>query len=123
MRTDSEQHWRELILRRLHILTTLQVGWDGYRGLPVTTANASFALDILETCCRGEVPMPQLVPGTSGDLQLEWHGTRGDIELHLLRPHEVWAWHADAQTGRDGETVYLTNDFTLVARWVNSSQE
>ena len=37
--------------------------------------------------------------------------------------YAVVAWHADAQTGRDGETVYCTTDFTVVARWVNSSLE
>jgi hypothetical protein len=121
--TDSGQKWREPVIRRLNELAALQPGWDGYEGVPVTFENAYFAMQVLEACCRGDDPTPQIVPGTSGDLQIEWHLERGDIELHILGPNDVRAWHADENTGFDGEEVPLTNDFNMVLRWIRNLTE
>jgi hypothetical protein len=120
---DFGQRWREPVIRRLNELTALQPGWDGYEGVPVTFENAFFAMQVLEACCRGDDPTPQIVPGTSGDLQIEWHLERGDIELHILGPNDVRAWHAEENTGFDGEEVPLTNDFHIVLRWIRNLTE
>jgi hypothetical protein len=121
--TDSGQKWREPVIRRLNELTALQPGWDGYEGVSVTFESAYFAMEVLEACCYGDDPTPQIVPGTSGDLQIEWHLERGDIELHILGPNEVRAWHIDENTGFDGEEVSLTNDFNIVLRWIRNLTE
>ena len=120
---DSGQKWREPVIRRLNELTALRRGWDGYEGVPVTFENAYFAMQVLEACCRGDDPTPQIVPGTSGDLQIEWHLESGDIELHILAPNDVHTWHADENTGFEGEEVLLTNDFTAVVRWIKNLTE
>jgi hypothetical protein len=121
--TDSGQKWREPVIRRLNELTALQSGWDGYEGVPVSFQNAYFAMEMLDACCRGDAPPPQIVPGSNGDLQIEWHLERGDIELHILGPNDVRAWHANENTGFDGEEVPLTNDFTMVLRWIRNLTE
>lgn len=121
--TASEQQWREPVMRQLNALTALQGGWDGYQGVPVSCQHASVAMAILEACCRGDTPVPQLVPGSSGDLQIEWHLAGGDIELHIRGPKDVRAWHADHTTGIDGEAVPLTNDFTAVVTWIYNLME
>ena len=120
---DIGQKWREPVIRRLNELTALQLGWDGYEGIPVSFQNAYFAMEMLDACCRGDAPAPQIVPGSSGDLQIEWHLERGDIELHILGPNDVHAWHADENTGFDGEEVPLTNDFTAVVKWIKNLME
>jgi hypothetical protein len=121
--TDSGQKWREPVIKRLDELVALQPGWDGYEAVPVTFQNAYFAMEMLDACCRGDAPVPQIVPGTSGDLQIEWHLERGDIELHILAPNDVRAWYADENTGFDGEEVPLTNDFNIVIRWIENLTE
>lgn len=121
--TDSEQKWRDPVIRRLDELVALQPGWDGYKGVPVTFSNAYFAIEVLEACCRGDDPIPQIVPGTSGDLQIEWHLEKGDVELHILAPNDVHAWHFNENTGFEGEEVLLTNDFTAVVRWIENLTE
>ena len=122
--SDAGQKWREPVMKRLdELVTTLRPGWDGYNGIAVKFENAYFAMEMLDSCCRGNAPTPQIVPGTSGDLQIEWHLEKGDIELHVLAPNNVQAWHADEHTGPDGEELSLTTDFTTVVRWIENLTE
>jgi hypothetical protein len=65
-----------------------------------------------------DAPAPQIVPGSNGDLQIEWHTETIDIELHICAPYEVQAWRLTSSTGDDGEEINLTNDFTVVAGWL-----
>ena len=74
--------WREAVMNRLEELVRLEFGWDGYRGVPVTLENATFALRMLEAVCGPNAEAPQIVPGASGDLQIEWHSLKGDNRAH-----------------------------------------
>ena len=121
--TDLGQKWRTQVIKRLNELVALQPGWDGYEGGPVTFENAYFAMEVLDACCRSDDPTPQIVPGTSGDLQIEWHLEKGDIELHILAPNDVHAWHINENTESDGEELSLTTDFTTVVRWIENLTE
>ena len=116
--TDLDQSWREPVTKRLNELVKLQQGWDGYRGVAVTFENAFFAIEVLKVCCGLNTPTPQIVPGVSGDLQIEWHLENGDIELHIRAPYDVQAWHTDMNSGSEGKEILLTNDFAAVATWI-----
>ena len=100
--TNLGQKWREPVIKRLNELVRLQPGWDGYKGISVTFENAFFAIEVLNACCGVNAPTPQIVPGVSGDLQIEWHLEDSDIELHIRAPNDVQAWHADTNSGREG---------------------
>jgi hypothetical protein len=115
--------WRDAVLCHLDDLVKLPFGWDGYRAEPVRFWNASYALGLLEAVCGDDAPEPQIVPGSSGDLQIEWHTLRGDIELHIRAPNDVLAWHCDSTTGPEGEEVALTNDFLDVVGWIERLAE
>jgi hypothetical protein len=84
----------------------------------VSLENAAFALRMLEAVCGPDATPPQIVPGPSGDLQIEWHPMTGDIELHVLAPNRVHAWRQLVGGGEDGESLDLTIDFGIVANWV-----
>jgi hypothetical protein len=116
--TEPDQKWRPEVINRLQELLRLDEGWDGYNGQPISLLNAHFALRVLEATCSSRTSVPQIVPGTSGDLQIEWHTDRADIELHVRAPNDVFAWHRNASTGPDGEEVILTNNFIVVANWI-----
>ncbi|UYY60136.1 hypothetical protein [Sphingomonas sp. S2-65] len=103
-------------------LAALPRGWDGYRARPVSFDTAHFALNMLENICQEDAPAPQIIPGTAGDLQIEWHTENGDLELHVRSPNNVGAWFAPAGD-YEGNEVSLTNDFTDVARWVREVTE
>lgn len=102
----------------LNELTALPRGWDGYNAPAVSFDTANFALQMLEGISPAEAPAPQIVPGSAGDLQIEWHTDNGDIELHVRRPYAVEGWFVDAVAGGEGIERRFTNDFTEPAEWV-----
>ena len=104
---------------RLEELIRLKFGWDGYQGQPVRFETAVFALRVLESTWKAGTPPPEIVPGTSGDLQLEWHLEFGDVELHVHAPNRVTAWRRlVAETVPFEEEKSLSTDFSTVASWI-----
>jgi len=112
--------WSTGVLRQLNALVALPRGWDGYRAGPVRFDTANFALQLLESACGDETPCPQIIPGSDGDLQIEWHLPGGDVELHVAGPLRVSAW---SSIGGVEEHAALTNDFTVAAQWLCSLAE
>jgi len=112
--------WRASVKKRLEELIQLKHGWDGYQGIPVSLENVLFAFNMLEKICKWNTEAPQIVPGYSGDLQVEWHTLNGDLELHVEGPNKVNAWFWNIQDESDGEELLLKNDFSKVAEWVKA---
>lgn len=121
--SELDREWRDPVGKRLEELIRLEPGWDGYRGAPVSFEIAHFAVRMLEAACGLATPTPQLVPGSQGDLQIEWHTNQGDVELDVLAPNNVVAWRRNVSTGPDGEEIALTNDFSAVAIWIKELTE
>jgi hypothetical protein len=115
--------WGQDVRKRLEELIRLPVGWDGYSGVPVSLENAMFAWRMLEAVLGVAAASPQVVPGSSGDLQIEWHTLSGDVELHVQGPNRVHAWRRMADAVDDGEELKLTNDFATVAVWLKEITE
>lgn len=118
-----ERAWRSHVEKQLEELIRLEHGWDGYRGLPVSLETANFALRMLESICDDAVPTPNIVPGTNGDVQFEWHTEKGDVELHVRRANSVHAWRKTEQTGPDGEECELTFNFLPILSWLEDLSE
>ena len=112
----------ESVLARLRELRQLPYGWDGYRGVAVSYENAHFAAQVILQICGINAPAPSIVPGSSGDLQIEWHTLHGDLELHVVRPYEVHATISYADTDECKEKL-LTVDFSTAANWLLSITE
>lgn len=121
--TAATDGWRAVSKRRLDELTARSLGWDGYNGLPVSGATALFALEMLSTICDDATLAPQIVPGPDGDLQVEWHTLIGDVELHVVKPHQVDAWYSLAADEGDGISARLSNNFGVLAEWVKNITE
>jgi hypothetical protein len=117
---NSPASWLQPVIHRLELIR-LEHGWDGYNGSPVKFVNAVFALHVLESTCGPRSPVPQIVPGSSGDLQVEWHTLRGDVELHVKAPNDVLAWRS--KTDGSEEELALANDFSAIAAWINELGE
>jgi hypothetical protein len=82
-----------------------------------------FALQMLEAICTEETPAPAIVPGSSGELQIEWHTEQGDVELLVRAPNNVRAWRWSPNAGDDGDEVELRNDFYQAAMWIREVTE
>ena len=121
--SEPQRPWTEAVKNRLDELGRLPVGWDGYGGQPVSFSVANFALIILNGVCAAEANAPHIVPGTRGDIQLEWHTAEGDIELHITAPYRVHAWRKIARVDDDGEELNLSTDFTVVRNWLREFAE
>jgi hypothetical protein len=117
---EHSHSWQIDVTERLEALVRLQVGWDGYGGEPVRFDNANFALRMLNACCGPDAPTPQIVPGLCGDLQIEWHTNRVDIELHVRGPNDVSAWRRVSSPSLKEEELELTTDFAVVSDWITN---
>jgi hypothetical protein len=121
--SETNNLWQEIIIKRLEELIRLEHGWDGYQGTAVSLENVLFALNMLEKICKWNTEAPQIVPGYSGDLQVEWHTLNGDLELHVKGPNKVNAWYWSIKDESQGEELQLKNDFSKVAEWVKAITE
>lgn len=121
--TQVDGAWRDPAVQRLEELIRLEPGWDGYDGQPVSLANATFALRVLEATCNELVEAPQIVPGANGEIQMEWHTDQGDVEILVRAPYDVYAWRYVVGGDPDGQEVNLTNDFIQVAEWIQEVME
>ena len=120
---EPNHSWRPEVLKRLEALRDLKSGWDGYQAQPVALANIVFALNMLESTCPTEIPAPQIVPGVDGDLQIEWHTLKGDVELHVVTPNRVRGWRSIAGPTPREDELELTIEFSAVAAWVREITE
>ncbi|MBV8568259.1 MAG: hypothetical protein JO273_22675 [Methylobacteriaceae bacterium] len=114
--SDRSLAWADAAKNRLDHLCQLPVGWDGYGAGPVRFSVARFAYEMLRSICGPDTPPPSIVPGPSGDLQVEWHLESGDVELHVRAPNDVHAWRQAPDAGE--ECLDLRNDFTDLVRWI-----
>lgn len=122
--SEPERKWRKHVEERLKFLVEdLAPNWDGYGGRRVSLLNALFALRMLEATCGDDAPVPQIVPGHSGDLQIEWHTSLADVELHVQAPNHVHAWRKKCDERSDEEELQLDIDFLRVSEWIEELSE
>jgi len=110
--------WMADLQERLDEITSLPRGWDGYDGRPVSFNAALFAANLIERLFVAGVPSPDVVPGSDGTLQIEWHRNQYDIEIDVLGPYEVVAYRRNQRTGNEQE-LELQTDFTALAGWID----
>lgn len=119
---DTLSVWSEVVIARLDDLVKLEVGWDGYRGQPVSFSCACFAVSLLDRVCSARTAAPSIVPGSDGTLQLEWHQNGYDVEVDILAPNKVRAMRYNIETG-ETEEVDLQNNFAVVRNWIDELGE
>ncbi|MEZ5537659.1 MAG: hypothetical protein R3F02_18825 [Thiolinea sp.] len=112
---QNTSDWVVNLGERLNSLTSLPPNWDGYSGVPVSFDCAQFAANLIEQLYVDGVPAPQLVPGSDGTLQMEWHVNQFDIEIDILAPYDVTAMRYDLMSDTE-EELKLKTDFSVLAR-------
>ncbi len=112
--------WAVYAKRRFDEVCALEEGWDGYRGRRVKWQTADFTFRMLQSICAWDAPVPQIVPGSSGTLQVEWHLPHQTIELLVRAPYEVEAWREGDDLAE--EEVELSRDFRLVIGWLEDQE-
>lgn len=121
---EPDYSWRDSVVKHLEkLVRELPVGWDGYSAKPVSLLSANFALRMLDAICGSGADTPQIVPGLEGDLQLEWHTMKGDVELHVLGPNRVQGWRRLVGPIEREDELELGIEFSAVAEWVREITE
>ena len=114
---SPERKWQIEVQRQLLQYAKMEQGWDSYDALPVTWDAGMFALSILNDIMRPRTPIPQVVPSSSGGVQLEWHEKGIDLEIRVTGPYRCSLWFED-QTSRNGPPVSLdlTDDLSALLK-------
>ena len=115
---DALNPWIQRITTMLDELLKLKPGWDGYQGQPVPFATAVFALDVVKGACRSGTPRPDIMPGSGGDILMEWEHGAKLVHVHVRAPNDFTIYRRDDESGLEDE-MPLRNDVSRLASWLN----
>ena len=88
---------------RVQPLYRLEPGWDSYGARPLDRTIGEFAEELLTQLASDNlVPLPAVVPKSTGGLALEWHH-RGSELAFEVSPHSVVVYFFDPDSGREWE--------------------
>jgi hypothetical protein len=107
--------WLPEAFRDISELVCMPAGWDSYSAPSPRRDAGLFALEVLNRIMRPGTPSPQIVPSSSGGLQIEWHEKDIDLELHITAPYEMEFWFEDHRTNETLSTD-LSEDLSQLAR-------
>jgi len=99
LQTYDEQKQFIPVVQRLVRLLELKPNWDSYGARAIASQAAQRAVALLGIAASVGAPAPQIVPTSSGGLQLEWHQASVDLELEVHPSLEVYASYERYDTG------------------------
>lgn len=105
---DQTPNWLPAVYGRMQELMSLDIGWDGHNGQPVSRDIAGFAIEFLLQTMTTDGPPPQLVPLSYGGVQLEWHEKEIDLEIEVEAPNRIFVSFEDHQSGEEFEKEFST---------------
>ena len=104
--TGEEPKWFYPTLACFRKLLKLRAGWDSYRASVITNeAIAGAAKVLVHLQPPLEAPQPNVVPGSSGSVQLEWHKAGLDVEIHVSSAGNVTAFLSTEGGEYEFETI------------------
>ena len=118
----KKEDWLQELDEQILGLSNLPVGWDGYKGIPVTDSSTRFAKIILEQTFQPSLDAPELVPGSDGTLQIEWHQNQFDIEIEVLNDNRAIAARYDHRS-KKLEEIEVNTDYSLLVNWLAELME
>jgi hypothetical protein len=69
--------------KKLEKLGRRQADWDSYGGLPLKQGIRNFTLVVLHWLRKDDLPVPGVVLGSAGTVQLEWRSKCKELEVEL----------------------------------------
>jgi hypothetical protein len=110
--------WEREIVATLCRYLELPPNWDSYGGKPLRLDTGMFALQILSSIMSESIPMPSIVPISSGGVQFEWHQNCLDIELYVAAPYECELSVYDHNSDKPPKTIPLKMDLSALSEQV-----
>jgi hypothetical protein len=85
----SQASWVLEAAKKLDSLRLLQGGWDSYGGLPLDQEAKKLTVSVLGWLEGEELPVPAVVLGSCGNVQLEWRLSGRELEVDLRPDNTV----------------------------------
>jgi hypothetical protein len=98
-----EPPWLRSTLEAAVELSGLPENWDSYGARRVAVGAVVAAIDLLLRVMPYAAPPPQVVPMSTGGIQLEWHTGGIDVEVAVRPSGEASALFEDLRTGEEWE--------------------
>jgi len=92
---DYDRGWKRALESRFDELRNLELNWDGYGGEPLDPKVEQTCKQILSEIHLSEVSAPDLMPGSDGSVQIEWHENKCDLEIHILKSQQIFVYFND----------------------------
>jgi hypothetical protein len=119
--TATPPSWFEPTLDRFLELTKLGDDWDQRGSAAPRHDVLSFALrSVLPKILLPTMPAPAVIPLGNGGVQMVWSTKNAEIEVEVVGPYSVVAYHFDKVAGTEDEEP-LTLDFSSLARVMRSA--
>lgn len=96
MNESNLPKWCEPVLSKLGDLLNLPHNWDSYGANPVNHEVVEYVIKLLQDLMEDTLPSPSIVPTSRGGIQIEWHTSRGDLEIQIEAPYKASALFEDA---------------------------
>ena len=110
--SNQKLMWFSRLHERINALQNLPQGWDGPGSRPVAYGVASQAWRILEELYDDALPLPSLIPGGDGTLQIEWHCLGYDIEVDIRMDYASGS-PDDMDLSGESDALYMAETYRV----------
>jgi hypothetical protein len=114
--------WADEIATRLVAFLDLEPNWDSFGAVPPRWEAVEAAYELLMLISDPTTPTPQVVPTTTGGVQLEWHQSGIDLEVEVNSAFRFSVLYENSSTGELREEE-LVADLTPLRAWVRRLSE
>jgi hypothetical protein len=83
---SAPAQWLAATEQSVEALRALPQDWNGYQAPAIAGALVDSARDAVRQLASLGVPAPQVTATNSGQVQLEWHTAKTDLEIRVIGP-------------------------------------
>jgi hypothetical protein len=112
--TSSDPVWLQPTLDQFAQIAELGNDWDRRGSAEVRHDVLSFALRNVLTTLPPTAPAPAVIPLGHGGIQLVWNTDCAEIEVEVIAPNDIIAYHFDKASGEEFEEP-LTNNLSSLS--------
>lgn len=111
--------WVVEAARKLECLALLPIGWDSYGGKPLKPSARESTLKAITWLQHEELPIPAVVLGSKGTVQLEWHSGNKELDVDLGEGGDIGFVKCD-EIGdiSEGRTEQGPEELRSLTRWL-----
>jgi len=117
--SGSSAPWVIDAAKKLEALGKLPAGWDSYGGLPLDSTANKLTVSALGWLEDKNLPVPAVVLGSGGTVQLEWRARGKELEVELREDATIdfVKVHANGEIEEGNEKVNLPQRLRGLTWW------